>query len=197
MEHVQSVLRFLGIELDLTQQNQMEQFSDWLRHEAIPAGAIGPDEGARIERRHIADSLLFAVGIPSATREVWDLGTGVGLPGVPLAIAFPKTRFILIDRSGRRVDLLRRFVRIANLENCQVVQGEIDDLKGEVGVIVARASLPPSQLALVGERLLDSGGVMIVGGSWLIPPSADGWDLEEIPGYVLDQPIWLLMMRRA
>jgi 16S rRNA (guanine527-N7)-methyltransferase len=197
VEHIRSVIRFLDIDLDRTQESQLDQFADWLRTEGIRAGAIGPDEGDRIERRHIADSLLFAVGIPSGTREVWDLGTGVGLPGVPLAIALPDTRFVLIDRSGRRVDLLRRFLRIANLTNCQVIQGEIDDLTGEVGVIVARASLPPAGLSSVGERLLVAGGVMIVGGSWLKPPNEVGWDLQEIPRYVLDQPIWLLMMRRA
>lgn len=197
MEHVRSVARYLGLELGSAQEDQLEQFAVWLGSEGIEAGGIGPDEVDRIERRHIADSLLFALGIPTNATEVWDLGTGIGLPGVPLAIALPQISFVLIDRSGRRVDLLRRFVRIADLQNCQVVQGEIADLDGEVGVIVARASLPPSQLVPLGERLLGPGGVLIVGGSWISPPVDHGWEIEEIPHHVLDQPIWLLMMRRA
>ena len=197
MEHVPRVTRYLDIELNSTQEHQLERFAEWLGTEGIRGGGIGPDELDRIERRHVADSLLFAVGIPSDTDEVWDLGTGVGLPGIPLAIALPRIRFVLIDRSGRRIDLLRRFIRIADLENCQVVHGEITEISGEVGVIVARASLPPDQLLPIGERLLSDDGVMIVGGSWVAPPAEPDWEVKEIPRDVLDQPIWLLMMRRA
>ena len=197
MEHVRRVTRYLGIDLNPTQEHQLERFAEWLGSEGIRAGGIGPDELDRIERRHVADSLLFAVGIPSDTDEVWDLGTGVGLPGIPLAIALPRIRFVLIDRSGRRIDLLRRFIRIADLGNCQVVHGEITEISGEVGVIVARASLPPDQLLPIGERLLSDDGVMIAGGSWVAPPTEPDWEVKEIPRDVLDQPIWLLMMRRA
>ena len=197
MEHVRRVTRYLDIDLNPTQEHQLERFAEWLGTEGIRGGGIGPDELDRIERRHVADSLLFAVGIQSDTDEVWDLGTGVGLPGIPLAIALPRIRFVLIDRSGRRIDLLRRFIRIADLGNCQAVHGEITEISGEVGVIVARASLPPDQLLPIGERLLSDDGVMIVGGSWVAPPAEPDWEVKEIPRDVLDQPIWLLMMRRA
>lgn len=197
VEPVRRVARYLGLDLDSAQYQQLEKFAEWLRTEGIRAGGIGPDEGQRIERRHIADSLLFAAGIPPDAKEVWDLGTGVGLPGIPLAIALPQTRFLLIDRSGRRVDLLRRFLRIAELENCHVVQGEIAELEGQVDVIVARASLKPEEMLSLGERLLGVDGTVIVGGSWVSPPTAEGWELEEIPREVLDQPIWLLIMRRS
>lgn len=197
MEHVRSVIRFLGLELDSTQLLQLERFGEWLGTEGTRAGGIGPAEFDRIERRHLADSLLFAVGIPGDAEEVWDLGTGVGLPGIPLAITLPEIRFVLIDRSQRRVDLLRRFVRIGDLKNCQVLQAEIADLSGEVGVIVTRASLSPEKLQAIGEKLLSEGGVMIVGGSWIEPPAEPGWEIKEIPRDVLDQAIWLLMMRHA
>ena len=185
------------MELDETQEILLGKYRDWLAAEGVRAGGIGPDETERIERRHLADSILFATEIPAESRVVWDLGSGVGLPGVPLAILRPATHFVLIDRSGRRVDLLRRFVRIADLGNCQVMQREIEELDGETPVIVSRATLPPSHLTVVGERLLQSPGVMVVGGSWVTRPEVPGWETKEIPGYVLDQPVWLLIMRRA
>lgn len=175
----------------------LDDYALWLRDEAIAGGGIGPGETERIPTRHIADSLLFAGQIPPTSSTVWDLGSGVGLPGIPLAITNPAVEFHLIDRSGRRTDLLRRAIRILELDNCVVRKTEISRLDGEVGVIVSRATLPAGQMLEVGRRLLSSGGIAIVGGSWQDRPEHVGWETIEIPPEVLDQTIWLLIMRRA
>lgn len=184
-----------GLELSPEMYDRMNRYADWLADEGMSSGGIGSGELDRLDRRHLADSVLFASALDVPDR-VWDLGTGVGLPGIPLAICMPGTEWTLIDRSGRRVDLTKRVVRILGLENCQVVQGEIGDLDGRVPAIVARASLPPHQLHTVGERHLTSDGVMVAGGSWQRAPEHPGWSTVEIPSYVLDQPVWLLIMRR-
>lgn len=176
-------------------RERIELYAGWLADEGVRSGGIGPSELDRLDRRHLADSVLFASALTNPDR-VWDLGTGVGLPGIPLAICMPDTEWLLVDRSGRRVDLARRVIRILGLENCQVVQGEIDDLTGEAPGIVARASLPPDQLRVVGEEHLGPGGVMVAGGSWQRVPQHPGWTTIEIPPDVLDQPVWLLIMRR-
>ena len=186
---------FCRLELDDDQVERMERYGDWLSTEGIAAGGIGPAEGERIDRRHLADSVLFASQLGTG-EEVWDLGSGVGLPGIPLAICLPHTSFVLLDRSGRRVDLVRRVIRVLDLENCQAVQGEISEIDGEIGVMVSRASLPPTQLAETGRRHLSPGGVLVAGGSWQEPPQHRGWVTVEIPRDVLDQPVWLLIMRR-
>lgn len=195
MEHVQAAAKFAGIELSSSQIVTLGRYADWLRSEGQHAGGIGPEEADRVERRHLADSLLFAGYLPHAS-EVWDLGTGVGLPGVPLAIALPDTRFVLVDRSRRRIDLLRRISRILDLGNCLVVHGEIESLRGPIQTLVSRASLPPEKMIEVAQRLLDDRGRVIMGGSWTKRPEHPGWETIEIPGYVLDQPVWLLIMRR-
>lgn len=168
----------------------------WLGDEGVRAGGIGPGEVDRLQRRHLADSILFASLLPPKTATVWDLGTGLGLPGVPLAIVMPGTEFHLLDRSRRRGDLLRRVVRILELENCQVVHGEITDLTEEMETIVSRATLPPDDLAAVARARLRPGGVAVAGGSWVERPEHVGWTTVEIPSYVLDRTIWLLIMRR-
>lgn len=195
MEHVLAAARYAGIELDSGQLTRMERYADWLRSEGRRAGGIGPDEVSRLERRHLADSLLFASALGSP-EETWDLGTGVGLPGVPLAIAMPGTRFVLVDRSGLRIDLVRRVIRILELENCEILQGEIGDLDGELDSLVARASLPPAQMLEVACGLLAPGGRAVVAGSWQTRPDHIGWETIEIPQDVLDQTVWLLIMRR-
>ena len=186
---------YAGLELDPGQREQMSRFRRWLAEEGIRAGGLGPGEESRLERRHLADSILFASQL-GAVDEVWDLGSGVGLPGIPLAISMPGTGFVLVDRSGRRVDLTRRAVRVLGLENCQVIAGEIKNLSGPLPALVSRASLPPPQLAEVAGRVLAPGGVAVVGGSWREAPRYPGWTTIEIPPDVLDQTVWLLIMRR-
>jgi 16S rRNA (guanine527-N7)-methyltransferase len=187
---------YAGLEMGREQVGQMERYGQWLVDEGQRAGGIGPAEPGRIEKRHLADSLLFAVEIPRGAEHVWDLGSGAGLPGIPLAIGIPETEFVLIDRSGRRADLLRRAVRILDLQNCQVIHGEIDDVPGLADAVVSRASLPPPALAEAAKGHLKEDGVVICAGSWVERPKHPGWTTVEIPAYVLDQPIWLLIMRR-
>lgn len=187
---------YAQLDLDKSQSDLLERYGEWLATEGHRSGGIGPSELDRIDRRHLADSLLFASVLPTCCEEVWDLGSGAGLPGIPLAIAHPETRFTLIDRSGRRIDLLRRAIRVLDLENCQAVQGDIEDLKGPVETIVSRASMPAEQLGGTVRGLLPPQGVAVTGGSWRERPEVRGWETVEIPEDVLDQTVWLLIMRR-
>lgn len=197
VEHVIAAARYSGIDLSSSQIGLLIRYRNWLASEAITAGGLGPDEQERIEKRHLADSLLFASLFPHDTTEVVDLGSGIGLPGIPLAIALPRVEFVLVDRSGRRIDLLKRAIRILDLQNCQPVQGEIESLDLAAPVLVARASLPPEMMAPIAKRLLDPAGVAVLAGSWRDRPEFPGWETVEIPPDVLDQPVWLLIMRRA
>lgn len=167
----------------------------WLVDEGARAGGIGPNEIDRLDSRHLGDSILFATSLEN-TASVIDVGTGIGLPGIPLAIMMPATEFTLLDRSGRRTDLLKRVVKILDLTNCEVVKGEIDEVDGPFEALVARASLPPPKLLSVADRLLEASGIAVVGGSWSSKPVVDGYLTKEIPRRVLDQTVWLLIMRR-
>lgn len=187
---------YAGLNLDRSQSDLLQRYGEWLATEGESAGGIGPSEIERIDRRHLADSLLFATVLPANCEEVWDLGSGVGLPGIPLAIAQPDTRFTLIDRSGRRVDLMRRAIRVLGLQNCRALEGDIRKLEGPVDTIVSRASIPPGELGRIVTRLLHPKGVAVAAGSWLERPEVEGWETVEIPQDVLDQTVWLLMMRR-
>lgn len=183
------------MQLDALRMGQLRRYRDWLATEAERAGGIGPEEVNRLERRHIADSLLFLHGFPDEVEVAWDLGSGVGLPGIPLAITRPDIEFTLVDRSGRRVDLLKRVIRLLELSNCEVAQAEIASLSGQKDVLVARASLPPAEMRSHVPRLVHARGRAILAGSWQSKPDHDGWVTVEIPSEVLDQAVWLLMMQ--
>lgn len=181
--------------LDATQGDLLVKYRKWLATEAISSGLMGSAEIQRIDSRHIADSLLFAFPMDEPD-EIWDLGSGAGLPGIPLAILLPDTKLVLIDRSGRRVDMLNRVTRMLNLPNVEVRQRDIGDLSGVTSTIVSRASLPPRQLAGTVKMHLELGGTAVVGGSWKKKPVVSGWETVEIPADILDHVVWLLIMRR-
>lgn len=74
--------------------------------------------------RHIMDSILVA---PYVTGEhVADVGTGPGLPGLPLAIMHPDKKFVLIDSLGKRMNFIRQFVHQQGLHNVTVVQSRVE-----------------------------------------------------------------------
>ena len=180
------------------QEAALRDYRNWLREEAIPAGGLGPEETARIEDRHIGDSLLFYLGWarPEPPTRLWDLGSGVGLPGIPLAILLPESEVTLIDRSGRRVDLARRAIRVLDLGNVSVQRADIEDLQGKAPMLVSRATMSPDRLQPLMKKHLEPGGVAVVGGSRIRSPKTSGWHVEEITPDLLDRAVWLLIMRR-
>lgn len=190
---VQKAAAYIDINLEQRQQEQFELFHRFLRDEAISAGGIGPNETARLWRRHLADAVLFGIGFDPA-EDCLDVGSGVGLPGIPLAILFPDTDFVLLDRAGRRVDLSRRACSILGLDNVRVVQGDVAAVDRQYHRIVSRASLSPDLLMIHVKHLLRKpDGIAIIGLSrhQMAPQQADddrGFRIRivEIPDEVLD-----------
>lgn len=204
-KHTESVLQraaeWAGTSLDAQQLQSLLAYADWLIGEAIPAGAIGPGEAERIIDRHVADSLVFGAGWLDSPKTLIDVGSGVGLPGIPLAIAAPDTSVTLLDRSQRRTDLARRGVRILVLEQVLVVTGDAQDHAQRYEAAVFRASYPTDQALAVAAHLLEPNGVAVIGlhrGPALpvVPDAVPGADLEilETPEGILDSPAWHLRM---
>ncbi len=160
---VLKVAGYVGIDLEQRQLEQFELFHAFLHDEAIAAGGIGPNEGTRLWRRHIADAVVFGLDFGPAD-DCLDIGTGVGLPGIPLAILLPDTEFTLLDRAGRRADLARRACSILKLDNSRVVQADVADLDQKYHRIVSRASLSPERLMIHVKHLLRGpDGIAIIG----------------------------------
>ena len=160
---VERAAEWAGIGLSDESTTSLTVYHDWLIAEASKAGGIGPNETNRLWCRHIADSLLFNIGLKKASPSCVDLGSGVGLPGLPLAIARPDARFELVDRSGRRCDLLRRAIAVLGLENCLVIHRDLSAVDKEFDSVVSRAALPPEQLMIHVKRLLAADGMAILG----------------------------------
>ena len=112
--------------------------------------------------RHLLDSLAmepFLDGIDSLA----DLGTGPGLPGIPLAIARPGLRVTLVEANGKKARFLREAVRTLGLDNAEVVESRIEalDRPGAFDAITARALATLPQILEFGGHLLAPGGKLL------------------------------------
>lgn len=191
LDRLHGLARWAGISLPLDTMARLTVYESWLRDEAIPAGGIGPNEAERLWDRHIVDSLLFA-GLIEPGDSVLDIGSGVGLPGIPVALVRPDCVVTLLDRSGRRYDLARRAVRVIGLDNVDVVQGDITTHIGHYSVVVSRASLPPRQLLTAVTHLTGINRVVVAGSRVEPPEVPDGWEAVAVPTEIVGEDVWFL-----
>lgn len=197
VEHLERIRLFtsdLGVGVDRTQLELLDVYADWLAGEAAAAGGIGPNEEGSLLDRHILDAMTFLAPLDRSPDTLLDVGSGAGLPGIPLAIVLPGSSVTLVDRSGRRCDLLKRAVRVLGLENVEVLHADVTRLEHTPEVVVSRASLPPSDLLPHLRRLSD---FAIVAGSTQSAPEVDGYERLKIESRYLDSPRWLLIMRKS
>lgn len=208
MEHGQAAFDvigdWLGIDLDSGQRAALIRFERWLAEEALPAGGIGPSERNRLFDRHIVDSLAFQIGIPPDASIAIDVGGGVGLPSIPLAIVRPDLEFVLVERSRKRSELALRASRILGLENYSVTTADVSVVESAYDVALFRASLP---IAQAGDAL--SGIVKPAGtGLFAVSRRSERPSLPNAPDNVtfamsregdgiLESPFWLLTMRNV
>ena len=119
---------------------------------------------ARLDKRHLIDSLAASPYLTGET--VLDVGTGPGLPGIPLAIARPTLTFTLWERMSRRVRFLQLVCRELGLNNVEVVECDLDKTAHRKPLrfdhIVARAVAPMEQLWPSLQGHLTKNGSLIV-----------------------------------
>ncbi len=116
------------------------------------------DPGEMITR-HLLDSLAIAPYVQGAT--LADLGTGPGLPGIPLALAAPQRNVLLVDSNGKKVRFLREAIRTLKLERVSAVQDRVETVTGQFDCITSRAFASLADMLTWGGHLLAPGGVWL------------------------------------
>jgi 16S rRNA (guanine527-N7)-methyltransferase len=136
--------------------------------EAVRLGFLGPREQGRLWERHLNDALgLAAIRRPRPEERWADLGSGAGLPGLPLAVAHPATSFTLIDAQRHRVDWIAATATRLGLANVTVVHSRLEDYgrgpaRQSFEVATARALGPLPVVAELGLPLLKVGGQLLI-----------------------------------
>ncbi|WP_245888894.1 MULTISPECIES: 16S rRNA (guanine(527)-N(7))-methyltransferase RsmG [Glycomyces] len=128
----------------------------------IERGLIGPREVPRLWGRHVLGSAVVEEAIPRES-DVIDVGSGGGLPGIPLAIARPDLWVTLVEPMQRRVDFLDEVIAALGLENVEVLRARAEEVdpRGKADVVVSRAVAPLGKLAGWCLPLARVGGVML------------------------------------
>ena len=148
-----------GDRLDLAQR-----YVDMLADTGVKHGLIGPKEGDRIWQRHVLNCAVLAELVEPGAR-LLDMGSGAGLPGIPLALARPDLEIVLLEPLARRVDWLRTVLAELDLP-VNVVRGRAEDSMvrkqwSGADVVTARAVAPLARLSGWALPLLRPGGRLL------------------------------------
>ena len=140
-------------------------YAGLLAGEGIVRGLLGPREVPRLWDRHLLNSAVVAELVPAGARLV-DVGSGAGLPGIPLALARPDLSVTLLEPLARRVAFLGECVELLGLSKVAVVRGRAEEpaVRAEVGgadIVTARAVAPLDRLAGWCLPLVRPGGRLL------------------------------------
>ena len=146
---------------------------------------VGSADPMWIVEHLFLDSLLFLTLLPPSLRTLVDLGSGAGLPGLPIKIVSRELEITLVESRRRRAAFLSSAVRELQLERAHVVEGRIENLLGELegrfeGVVM-RCAGDVGELIPLAARLVESHGVVVAAGPPRPKPLALG-EWVTVPG---------------
>jgi 16S rRNA (guanine527-N7)-methyltransferase len=114
-------------------------YTERLAADSETYGLLGPRELPKIWSRHVINSALLSELVPDGSL-VADVGSGAGLPGIPMAIAQPKAHFTLIEPMERRANWLLSVVNDLGLKNVEVIRARAEEVsRTDFDIVTARA----------------------------------------------------------
>lgn len=111
--------------------------------------------------KHILDSLAILPWIKGA--RILDVGTGAGLPGIPLSIAKPDIQFVLLDSNGKKIRFLNEVKRKLDLKNLEIVQFRVENYHPDQGfdTVTSRAFSSLEQMIHWTQHLIAEEGIWL------------------------------------
>ena len=137
------------------------RYVSWLADAGVTRGLLGPREVPRLWDRHVLNSVAVAPLVPQGAR-VLDVGSGAGLPGIPLALAREDLRVTLVEPLLRRATFLEEVCADLELSRVSVLRARAEECpRHQADAVVARAVAPLDRLARLALPLLKEGGVLV------------------------------------
>ncbi len=144
-------------ELNDTQRHQMAALESLYPEWNAKINVISRKDIDNLEINHLLHSLGLVkfVKFSPGTR-VMDLGTGGGLPGIPLAIYYPDVSFHLVDRIGKKLRVAQDIAERIGLTNVTFQHGDVKEVKGKFDFVVSRAVMDLGDMVPLVKRFIDS-----------------------------------------
>jgi len=130
----------LGLTLQQTQHDQLIEYLYLLEKWNQVYNLTAIRDPRKMLSYHLLDSLSILPGLQSC-RKALDVGSGAGLPGIPLAITMPEAIWVMLDSNARKTRFIRQAIAHCGLKNAQVVQSRVEDYHSpdSLDFIVSRA----------------------------------------------------------
>jgi 16S rRNA (guanine527-N7)-methyltransferase len=139
----------------------IEAYVSVLATRGVEWGLIGPREVPRLWERHVLNSVAIA-GLIGAGATVADVGSGAGLPGIPLAVLRPDLDVVLLEPKVRRADFLTQAVDELGLgDRVRVIRARAEEHRATYDVVTCRAVAPLAQLLGWTSRLFLPDGELL------------------------------------
>ncbi len=178
-----TALEGLGLALSEGQICALTQFAEMVRQRNRAVNLVSKGDADALWVRHIVDSLAGVRAAELCGRFVADVGSGAGFPGVPLAVACPGARFVLVERTRKRAAFLRTAARELSLGNVSVEWATAEDVAGRTGasfdaVTVRAVAATAEALELVDGLVAPEGVVFLwqTDAQWEREPTPPGWN---------------------
>lgn len=139
----------------------LARYAEILAGDGVVRGLIGPRETSRLWSRHLANCAVLEELVPH-TAQVADVGSGAGLPGLPLALVRPDLHVVLVEPLLRRATFLTEaVVELGLVDRVEVLRGRAEEQRLAVDVVTARAVAPLAKLAGWTLPLARVGGTLL------------------------------------
>ncbi|MBO8141057.1 MAG: 16S rRNA (guanine(527)-N(7))-methyltransferase RsmG [Firmicutes bacterium] len=168
LEGLEAYCREMGIDLEPGQSALLRRFWAMVLEQNARVNLTRITDDREAVLKHFVDSLtVLRAGVIHAGAKVADVGTGAGFPGVPLAIARPDVRVLLVEATGKRVKFLEGAVGALGLKNVEVLHERAEELArrtrgaGVADAVTARAVAPLYRLVAWCVPLLRAGGHLV------------------------------------
>ncbi len=161
VEHLNSGLAELSIAASERQRDQLLDYIQLLAKWNRVYNLTSVRDPGQMITRHILDSLVVLPYVKGPA--VLDVGTGAGLPGIPLAVMLPMAQFVLLDSKSKKTRFLNQAIAELGLDNVEIATSLVEDFRypGGFNTIVARAFTSLINMVTMTRHLLAPDGVIL------------------------------------
>jgi 16S rRNA (guanine527-N7)-methyltransferase len=141
--------------------DRLATFADLLLEIAVPRGMVARGDAARIFERHVVDSARAGLEVTARDRVAVDVGSGAGLPGIPVAIVRPRLSVTLLEPRSARAAFTELAIERLRLPNVRVFAASVETFQAQADIVFTRAFAPLPQAWERCRELVRPGGRLV------------------------------------